>query len=320
MTPPTGTTASAAPDGRASTASPPHQTHQTHQTPGTAAAATDEAAATALTRAMAAGSSFYWGMKVLPRPRRDAIFAVYAFCREVDDIADEPTRTREQKIAGLAEWRARIDALYGGPAVPPYPLEAPLRLAVQRFAMAREDFLAVIEGMEMDARGPVRAPDLATLDHYCDCVAAAVGRLAVRAFGCPDEAGRELADRLGRALQLTNILRDIAEDAAEGRLYLPREVLERHGIGTDDPALVLHDPALTGACREIAGMAQEHFDAAYAAAARCPKATVRPARIMAAVYQATLDALRAADWRDPTRRLRLSKTRKLWIVLRHGVF
>lgn len=275
--------------------------------------------AAALTREMAAGSSFYWGMKVLPRPRRDAIFAVYAFCRRVDDIADDPARSRDEKLDGLLAWRRRIDALYGGPPVPPYPLQTPLGAAIHRFGMEKADFLAVIEGMEMDARGPLRAPLLATFDHYCDCVAGAVGRLAVRAFGCPPDDGRELAGHLGRALQITNILRDIAEDADDGRLYLPREVLEGHGIGTDDPGIVLHDPALPGVCRDLAAVAEGHFAAAQAAAARCPRASVRPALIMAAVYHATLRRLRAEDWRDPAQRVRISSLRKAWLLLRHGV-
>lgn len=276
-------------------------------------------AAAGLTRDLAAGSSFYWAMRVLPGPRQDAIFAVYAFCRQVDDIADDPTLSAEAKLEGLALWRRRVAGLFGGEAVPPYPLQAPLNAAVSRYGMAQADFLAIIEGMEMDARGPIRAPDLATFDHYCDCVASAVGRLAVKSFGCPDGPGRRLADHLGRALQITNILRDICEDADEGRLYLPREILERHGIGTDDPHVVAQDPALPGVGRALAAMAREHFTAAAAAAADCPKATVRPALVMHAVYAATLDRLVALDWRDPTVRVRLSTPRKLWLMVRHGL-
>lgn len=169
--------------------------------------------ASALTRELAVGSSFYWAMRVLSGHRQDAIFAIYAFCREVDDIADSRTLSREQKIASLAQWRARIHALYGEDAAPPFALEKPLRAAISHYHLNKADFLAIIEGMEMDARGPVHAPSLETFDHYCDCVASAVGRLAVKAFGCPDEPGKRLADHLGRALQITNILRDICEDA-----------------------------------------------------------------------------------------------------------
>ncbi|WP_404380237.1 presqualene diphosphate synthase HpnD [Caenispirillum salinarum] len=303
MTPPT--TATAAPDpaqppGRESEPLSPHD-------------------ASALTRQLAAGSSFYWAMRVLPGRRQDAIFAVYAFCREVDDIADSHELTRDQKIAGLAEWRARVDALYGEGTVAPFPLEVPLRAAIGRYDMGKADFLAIIEGMEMDARGPVRAPSLATFDHYCDCVASAVGRLAVKSFGCPDGPGRRLADHLGRALQITNILRDIAEDAEDGRLYLPRELLERHGIGCDDPKVVAADPHLPGVCRDLAGMARDHFAKASAAAAECPRRTVRPALVMGAVYEATLNRLIARDWRDPTRRVRLSTPHKLWLMVRHGL-
>lgn len=287
------------------------------QGPGSGPLSPDDASA--LTRQLAAGSSFYWAMRVLPGRRQDAIFAVYAFCREVDDIADSHDLSREQKIAGLAAWRARIDALYGEGAVPSFPLEVPLRGAIGRYGMNKADFLAIIEGMEMDARGPVRAPSLETFDHYCDCVASAVGRLAVKSFGCPDEPGKRLADHLGRALQITNILRDICEDADDGRLYLPREVLERHSIGCDDPKTVAADPSLPGVCRDLAAMAREHFAHASAAAAECPRRTVRPALVMGAVYEATLNRLVARDWRDPAQRVRLSTPRKLWLMVRHGL-
>lgn len=285
---------------------------------GEAAHLPPEAAST-LTRDLAAGSSFYWAMRVLPGRRQDAIFAVYAFCRRVDDIADDPRLSPESKMEGLRTWRRRIAALYGEDTVPPFELEAPLRTAITRYGMDKADFLAVIEGMEMDAMGPVRAPDMATLDHYCDCVASAVGRLAVKSFGCPDAPGRRLADHLGRALQLTNILRDIAEDAGEGRLYLPRDLLERHGIGTDDPALVVDDPALPLVCRELATQARAHFDEAARAAAECPRRTVRPALVMGAVYEATLRRLVARDWREPRTRVRLSTPHKLWLMIRHGL-
>jgi phytoene synthase len=276
--------------------------------------------ASALTRRLAAGSSFYWAMRVLPGRRQDAIFAVYAFCREVDDIADSHDLPHDRQIAELARWRQRVDALYGETAAPPFPLEVPLRAAIGHYHLNKSDFLAIIEGMEMDAHGPVRAPDLATFDHYCDCVASAVGRLAVKAFGCPDTHGRQLADHLGRALQITNILRDIVEDAQNGRLYLPRELLDRHGIDNSEPMTVAAHPNLPGVCRDLAARARSHFADAAAAAAQCPRRTVRPALVMRAVYEATLNRLVAQDWRDPTRRVRISTPRKVWLMLRHGIF
>ena len=155
-------------------------------------------------------------MRILPKPRREAMFSLYGFCRMVDDIADERgSSTSSQRIADLERWRAEIAALFAARA----PLHlAGLDEAVRRYDLGQKDFDAIIDGMEMDAARDVRAPDWETLDLYCDRVASAVGRLSVRIFGLDPEPGDALAHHLGRALQLTNILRDIDEDAAMGRL------------------------------------------------------------------------------------------------------
>ncbi len=267
-------------------------------------------------RVEAAGTSFYWAMRLLPAARRDGMYAVYAFCREVDDIADD-TMPAAQKLAALAEWRAEIAALYAGN--PRRLVARALREPVTRYALRRGDFEAVIDGMEMDAAADIRAPDLATLDLYCARVASAVGHLSVHVFGDPGAAAHVVADALGRALQLTNILRDLDEDAQRGRLYLPRELLDRHGIHDDDPRAVLQNPALPAVCRDLAAMAERHFAEAEAAMARCSRAAMRPAAVMGAFYRAMLRALIDAGWRDPSRRVSLSKPRKLWLVLRHGL-
>ena len=177
------------------------------------------------------GTSFFWAMRLLEPARRDAMFAIYAFCREVDDIADEGG-TAEAKRQGLAEWRREIDRLYAG--APTRPTTRALLRPVAAYGLLREDFLAVIDGMEMDALRDIRAPSLAELELYCARVAGAVGLLSVRAFGDRSETARKLALAEGKALQLTNILRDLAEDAGRGRLYLPRELLEKHGIAASD--------------------------------------------------------------------------------------
>jgi phytoene synthase len=263
-----------------------------------------------------AGTSFFWAMRLLPRARREAMFAIYAFCREVDDIADDGG-TQVERLAGLERWREEIAALYEGRASLPIAvaLEEPLR----EFGFREADFLAVIDGMEMDARADIRAPSLAELDLYCDRVASATGRLSVCAFGVPDARGVRLAERLGRALQLTNILRDVAEDAGRGRLYLPRELLDRHGIAVDDPAAVLGHPALPAVCRDLAAIARDHFDGAAAALAECPRDKVRPAATMHALYGRLLDRLVAADWADPNEVVSVPTPTKLWLALRHGL-
>ena len=266
-------------------------------------------------RVAAAGTSFYWAMRLLPRDRRNGMYALYAFCREVDDVADDSAPVAEKKTA-LDAWREEIDRVYAGR--PSRLVGRALVLPVARYELRREDFLAVIDGMEMDAERDIRAPDLATLDLYCRRVASAVGHLSVPIFGDPSADAHEVAEALGRALQLTNILRDLAEDAARGRLYLPREILDRHGVGECDPDAVLRHPALPLVCREVAAMAEAQFAAAAEAMARCRRRAMRPAAVMAAFYRATLSALLRADWRDPAQRVSLTKPQKLGLVLRHG--
>jgi presqualene diphosphate synthase len=267
-------------------------------------------------RVEAAGTSFYWAMRLLPKHRRNAMYAVYAFCREVDDIADGE-RTVEYKIAALAAWREEIDALYAGH--PRNIVAEALSKPAVRYDLRRRDFLAIIDGMEMDARADIRAPDLAMLDLYCARVASSVGHLSVQVFGDPSDAAHAVADSLGRALQLTNILRDLDEDAGRGRLYLPREILDRHGIRETDPTAVLRHPALPAVCREVAAIAEEHFQSSMRAMAGCSRWAMRPAAVMAAIYHATLSALLRTGWRNPAARVNVSKPLKLWLVLRHGL-
>src|SRR3981189_774050 len=165
----------------------------------------ETAAANASYGTTASGSSFYARVRVLPRGQREPMFQIYSFCRQVDDIADSDG-PRPERLAALAQWRDDIDALYQGH--PPARLQDYVA-SVRTFDLQREDFLAIVDGMEMDVPQDIPAPDLATLDLYCDRVASAVGRLSVRVFGLARDDGILLAHHLGRALQLTKILRDI---------------------------------------------------------------------------------------------------------------
>ena len=263
----------------------------------------------------AAGTSFYRGMRVLPSDRRHAMYAIYAFCRMVDDIADDDGDFAA-KLPALTAWRERVAALYRGQS--DGPVTRILLAAIQRFDLREEDFLAVIDGMQMDAETAIIAPDLVTLDLYCGRVAAAVGRLSVRAFGDSSPAALRVADSLGRALQLTNILRDLQEDAERGRLYLPSEWLDEAAI-PHDPTAAMLAPALPGVCARVAALAHEHFRAAAEAMRQCDAKAMKPARLMGASYAAILSRLERRGWSQPHERVSLPAWQKLWIALRYGL-
>jgi squalene synthase HpnD len=273
-----------------------------------------EAAADANYGTTASGSSFYAAMRILPREQREAMFQIYSFCRHVDDIADSDG-PRPERLAALQAWRDDIEALYQGQ--PPARLRD-FVVSVGKFGLKREDFLAIVDGMEMDVPQDIRAPDLATLDLYCDRVASAVGRLSVRVFGLPQEDGILLAHHLGRALQLTNILRDIDEDAALGRLYLPREGLLLAGITGDDPQKVIADRALPRVCGPLAERARKHFEKADEVMDRNRRRLVRAPRIMSRYYRAILDLLVTRGFAAPRTPVRVTKLTRLAIILRYA--
>ena len=265
-----------------------------------------------------AGTSFYWGMRRLPEDKRRAMFGIYAFCREVDDIADgdEP---EAEKMRRLGQWRGEIERLYGDQ--PRDPVARALLPAVKRFGLRKKDFRAVIDGMEMDAGASLRLADMDELNRYCDRVACAVGRLSVCVFGIDDDNGREIAFALGQALQLTNILRDIVEDAERGRLYIPADLLSAHGIDPKGALTEIYGHArFPEACETLEAVARRRFDQARAAIRKCDPEKVRPAVMMMEVYRRILDKLTRRGWLNLGLQVAISKPGKLWIALRYGFF
>lgn len=262
------------------------------------------------------GSSFLTAMRLLPPERRSAMYALYAFCRVVDDVADEGddvTLKRRQ----LAEWRAEVARTYDG--VPETDIGLALLAPIAGYGLAREDFLALVDGMEMDAQPSVRLADDAELALYCDRVACAVGRLSNRIFGIEPALGDPLAGALGEALQLTNILRDLDEDAGRDRLYVPADMLGGLGIDGPEARAVIADPRFAEACTRIARLARTRYAEAATALARCDRRRVRPAAVMMEVYRRILDRLEARGWTRLSEPVSVPAAQKLWIVLRHGV-
>ncbi|MBE1236685.1 presqualene diphosphate synthase HpnD [Phaeovibrio sulfidiphilus] len=272
-----------------------------------------------LTRA--SGTSFYGAMRVLPKPRRQGMYALYAFCRVIDDIADDPG-SREEKEQKLAAWRDQIDAIYDPARAPTDPVALALSPVRLRFGLPKQDFLAVIEGMEMDAGPSVRIADMPSLEYYCDRVACAVGRLSNRIFGVDEALVDPIAKHTGLALQFVNILRDVAEDARINRLYLPASRLRAHGLTDTDtlgPEFLSH-PATRKVCQELASRAAAEVAEAQRLQKKAPKGTIRPAVIMLTVYRRYLAALNARGFEDLEKPVHVSKLFKLYAALRHGLF
>jgi len=269
---------------------------------------------------MRSNTSFYWAMRLLPRKKRAAMFAIYAFCRDVDDIADG-LGTAHYKRMRLQKKRTEIVATLDGN--PNNPLNRQLLLAKNRFKLKSKDFLDIIEGMSMDVRDEqigerVRIASMNELTLYCDRVAGAVGRLSNSVFGLVGETSDRLASTLGRALQITNILRDLLEDAESNRLYLPQEILKKHGIKKTEPEEVLASPQLANVCNEIATIAKQDFQDAEAMLCLFERKKINPIIIMKNIYLPTLQRLIERGWVDLEQPVRLSRPKKLWTILSSG--
>jgi len=244
------------------------------------------------------------------------MYAIYAFCREVDDIADDPLALDEKRRL-LAEWRREIDRVYQ--RKPTSLTGLALAEAIAQYGLQKQDFLDLIDGMEMDASESLQGPSMETLQLYCERVAGAVGLLSIRVFGDSGDRATDVAWSLGQALQLTNILRDVREDADRGRLYLPSELLDTHGIASRDPETVLAHPALPKVCAELATLADTRFKEAIAAMADCDRRKMRPAVVMMHVYHRVLEKLMQRGWTRIDEPVRISKLAKIWIAVRYGL-
>jgi phytoene synthase len=255
-------------------------------------------------KAAQSGSSFYYSFRFLPPPRRRGITALYAFCREVDDVVDEVADPGVARLK-LAWWRTQVAAVFAG--TPQHPVALALVPTVAAFHLREEHLLAVIDGMTMDL-DQNRYLDFATLELYCDRVAGVVGLMSAEIFGYQEAATRSYARNLGVAFQLTNIIRDVGEDAARGRVYLPQDELARHGVTEAD----LFQRLMT----EQVARARAFYARALGALPKVDRRPQRPGLIMAAIYQALLRAIERDGFHVLDRRISLSPLRKAWIAWR----
>jgi phytoene synthase len=266
-------------------------------------------------KAVASGSSFYYSFLFLPAERRRAITALYAFCREVDDVVDE---TLEPQIAAakLAWWRAEVANLAAGNAQ--HPVTKALSVFKERFSITPERLNEIIDGMEMDLT-QTRYLDWPGLERYCYRVAGVVGLLAAAIFGYRDPRTLDYARNLGTAFQLTNIIRDVGEDARKNRIYLPMTDLKQFGVPAADVLNARETPEFGQLMRFQTQRAREYYAQAFGALPDADRKAQRPGLIMAAIYRALLDEIERDGWRVLTRRTSLTPLRKLWIAWRTWV-
>ncbi|MCX7175223.1 MAG: presqualene diphosphate synthase HpnD [Proteobacteria bacterium] len=261
-------------------------------------------------RAAASGSSFYYSFLFLEPPRRQAITALYAFCREVDDVVDECADPQLARTK-LAWWRHQIDALYAGK--PDHPVTQALAIALEKFPLPREQLLEIIAGMEMDL-DQTRYPDFQALHRYCYRVASVVGLLAAEIFGYRDRATLQYAHDLGLAFQLTNIIRDVGEDARRGRIYLPLDELKNFNVPLSD----ILDAKYSDNFRRLMEFQIERAERTYAQALAhlpaCDRKSQRAGLMMAAIYRALLAEIKRDGCRVLDRRISLTPIRKLWLA------
>lgn len=261
-------------------------------------------------KAAQSGSSFYYSFLFLPKPRREAITAMYAYCREVDDVVDE-VKDADVARAKLGWWRAEVDNLFNGH--PAHPVTQALQPFTSDHGITRERMLWVIDGMEMDLVKH-RYADFAELEKYCYLVAGVVGELSAGIFGYRNPATLEYARNLGMAFQLTNIIRDVGEDARRDRIYLPREDLARFGLTEADILALKPSDGFQKLMQFQAARAQDYYRAAHLALPAEDRRAQRAGLIMAAIYGALLTEIEADGFKVLNQRTSLTPLRKLWLA------
>ncbi len=228
------------------------------------------------------GSSFFWGMNVLKSEKKRAMFSIYAFCRVVDDIADE-IKDKKIRKARLKDWKLRVKGIFNSEK-PKSSLEKELKFAVEEFKLKENDFLSIIDGMMMDANQDIRFPSKQTFDLYCDRVAVAVGYLSIKVFGLED-INKKYAFYLGRAFQLTNIVRDFTEDLKRGRCYIASNYLSRYGVKKNIKTIV-NEPKLQNIFQDILKDAENYFNQATMESKQIEKKKILAPEIMKTFYKA----------------------------------
>ena len=256
------------------------------------------------------GSSFFWGMNLLDSEKKRAMFSIYAFCRIVDDIADE-IKNKKLRQDELKVWKNKIKFIYDHKKSNS-SLEKELKLSIEKFDLNKSDFYAIIDGMMMDAKNDIKFPSRKNLYLYCDRVAVAVGYLSIKIFGLTDKE-KKYAFYLGRAFQLTNIVRDFSEDLERGRCYIPSEYVSKYGAAKNIKT-IMDEPRLQDIFQEILSEANEYFNKSYIESKKICKKMIKASEIMKLFYK----AIHSKMFKKKiyfTKKIRLSPFKKIFLLL-----
>lgn len=261
------------------------------------------------------GTSFFWSMRFLPLAQRTAMYTIYAFCRHIDDIVDGDTPMAE-KMALIRAWREEINNIYDK-KIPTTEIGRRIYKNCMRFKLPKEEFVRLIDSIAMDIPNPLQGPDLSSFYEYCRGVAGVPGSLSLRIFGCNDEKIiEELSTSLGNAMQITNILRDVKEDAQANRLYIPSEFLEKAQIASRDPLNVVVDKNLAVAREELARLARDNFDKADRLIPHLDKRAARHVKMIENIYRKYFDIMERRGWEVISPKPAIGKFKKLSIALK----
>lgn len=261
------------------------------------------------------GTSFFWSMSLLPKAQRNAMYTIYAFFRHIDDIVDGDSDMKE-KLTLIKAWRQEIDSIYDK-KLPTTEIGRKIYKNCMRFKLPKEEFVNMLDCITMDIPNPIQAPSLEKFNQYCRGVAGVPGSLSLRIFGCDDEKIiEELSVSLGNALQITNILRDVKEDAEAQRLYIPEEFLDKAEIKSRDPLTVVVDKNLAIAREELAKLASDGYKNAFEILRNMNKKTAKPVKAIAYIYKRYFDIMQNRGWEIISPKPHVSKCLKLCLALK----
>ena len=262
------------------------------------------------------GHTVFWGMQFLPKAKRQALYTLFAFVRHLEDVMESPIDVAEKKEI-LTMWRQELDNIFDK-KVPATDIGRCIYKNCMRFKLPKSEFINLLDSIAANVDSPLQAPSLKQLTGYCRGVSGMVGSLALRVFGCRDEKViKELSTSLGTALQITNILRDVKEDAQNNRLYIPIELLEKSNITATDPKIVVTDKNLFYAREQLAKIAADNYDKAYKILGSLDRTTARPLHLMADLYKRCFDIMEQRGWEIISPKPHINKLCKLQILLKN---